>query len=90
VTNELLEWADRIFLIEEHHWDAIKELCPSCSDKTTVLGIEDEYSRNSAKLVGQLVSKMANIIDLDEWVRRKYVLLPEGAIRIGKPGGKKR
>lgn len=88
MTEEMLSWADRIFVMEERHLVSVVELCPSCSKKTTVLGIDDEYSRNSAKLVGQLVSKMANVVDLDESVRQIFYLLPERAIRIGKLGEK--
>ncbi len=71
VTEELLVWADRIFAMEEYHSMVIVEKCPSCSDKITVLGIEDVYYRNSAKLVATLITKMADVVDLDEWVRAR-------------------
>jgi predicted protein tyrosine phosphatase len=74
MTEELLDWADRIFVMEGRHWDAILKMDPSCSEKTTVLGIEDEYSRNSAKLVAKLIAKMENIVDLDEWTATKFKL----------------
>ena len=51
VTGEVLEWADRVFVMEERHLETVVGLCRSCLGKTTVLGIEDVYGRNSAKLV---------------------------------------
>ena len=76
MTEEMLEWADRIYVMEGRHWDSVMEVCPLCSEKTTVLGIEDEYSRNSAKLVAKLIAKMTNIVDLDEWASMKFDLTP--------------
>ena len=74
MTKEMLGWADRIFVMEGRHWDAVMELCPSCRGRTTVLGVEDEYSRNSAKLVSMLITRMAKVVDLDEWVAMKFDL----------------
>ena len=71
VTEELLVWADRIFTMEERHSMAIVEKYPSCNDKITVLGIEDVYNKNNAKLVATLITKMAEVVDLDEWVRAR-------------------
>ena len=70
----MLDWADRIFVMERHHLDSIVKMCPSCISKTAVLDIEDEYSRNSARLVGELILKMANIVALDEWVAQRFDL----------------
>ena len=69
VTKEMLDWADRIFVMEGHHLDSVVKMCPSCISKTAVLDIEDEYSRNSARLVGELILKMANIVALDARAR---------------------
>ncbi len=74
MTEEMLGWADRIFVMEGRHWESVLEMCPSCREKTTVLGIEDEFSRNSAKLVAKLIPRVANIVDLDEWVANIFKL----------------
>ena len=74
VTDEMLEWADRIFVMEERHLKSVLAMCPSCLAKITILGVEDEYSRNSAKLVGTLISKMAAVVDLDEWAVQRFDL----------------
>ena len=44
------DWADRVFVMEQRHLETVIGMCPSCLGKTTVLGVEDVYSRNSAKL----------------------------------------
>jgi len=74
VTKEMLDWADRIFVMEERHLKSVVAICPSCLAKITILGIEDEYSRNSARLVGKLILKMANIVALDEWIAQRFDL----------------
>ena len=74
MTKEMLDWADRIFVMEGHHLDSVVKMCPSCISKTAVLDIADEYSRNSARLVGELILKMANIVALDEWVAQRFDL----------------
>jgi len=74
VTKEMLDWADRIFVMERRHLDSVVKMCPSCISKTAVLDIEDEYSRNSARLVGELILKMANIVALDDWVAQRFDL----------------
>jgi predicted protein tyrosine phosphatase len=76
VSREVLDWADRVFVMEERHLEAVTRMCPSCHGKTMVLGIEDVYVRNGAKLVGELIRKMASIVDLDEWIRQKFDLGP--------------
>lgn len=72
ITSNLLDWANRIFVMETHHKKSILETCPSCLEKITVLGIKDEYNQNSAKLISQLIFNMANFVDLDNWIIKKF------------------
>ena len=90
MTEEMLEWADKIFVMEGRHRNSVLEICSSCSEKTTVLDIEDVYTRNSAKLVAKLITKMAKVVDLDEWAAMKFdlKLIEENLQRETAPKGK--
>ena len=90
MTEKMLDWADRIFVMEGRHQDSVVEICPSCRGKITVLGIEDVYTRNSAKLVAKLITRMANVVDLDKWAAKKFDLTPieNNSQRQTEPKGK--
>ena len=74
VTKELLDWADKIYVMEQNHYTNIRKISPNCFSITRVLGIEDRYQTNSAKLVVTLLSKMIQIEPLDDWLQQKFNL----------------
>ena len=74
VTKTLLDWADEIYVMENHHIDALKFVSPNSLKKTIVLEITDAFESMSAELVGILILKMAKHAKtrLDEWVKRRF------------------
>lgn len=59
VSKELIGWADMIFVMEEHHREALTRIDPSAETKIIVLGIEDTYLRNDPELVKILKEKLS-------------------------------
>ena len=58
-TEELVVWADNIFVMELAHLERIEQnLGKSHSSKITVLGIEDIYQFQQKELVETLISKV--------------------------------
>lgn len=51
VTRQLVEWADKIFVMEQKHADRLEHLEPGARAKIVVLGIPDEYHRNNPELI---------------------------------------
>ena len=43
LSEQLIEWADMIFVMEEEHKEVVLELCPDAESKITVLNIPDIY-----------------------------------------------
>ena len=72
VTKELIDWADRIVVMQSHHMDRIIELSRMAFRKTLVLGVEDVYYRCSPTLIGLLIMKMGALFPLDEWIQIKF------------------
>jgi predicted protein tyrosine phosphatase len=73
VSRELADWADQIFVMENHHLETLLESCPTCLNKTTVLGVEDIYYRCSPRLIGVLIMKMSAHFPLDTWIKKKFI-----------------
>jgi predicted protein tyrosine phosphatase len=59
LTREDIEWADRVFVMEEHHAARARELAPGCGEKVSVLGIPDLYVRGDPRLVSLLRGRLA-------------------------------
>jgi len=59
VSKELIEWADMIFAMEEHHKEVLREIDPESEKKIIVLGFGDNYSRNDPELVNVLKEKLS-------------------------------
>lgn len=59
VSKELINWADIIFVMEEHHRQALKRIAPEAETKIIVLGIEDRYLKNDPELVKILKEKLS-------------------------------
>jgi len=58
VSAELVEWADKIFVMEEEHRKLIVRQLPETASKITVLGIEDIYYRDDPRLTAILKKKL--------------------------------
>ncbi|MBS7614637.1 phosphotyrosine protein phosphatase [Candidatus Bathyarchaeota archaeon] len=58
LTKELVEWADAIYVMEEHHKTAVTRLDPKATDKTVVLGVPDIYRRDQPELKALLRQKL--------------------------------
>jgi predicted protein tyrosine phosphatase len=65
ITKELVDWADRIFVMEHEQAEAILALEPSASAKMDVLNIPDIYSRNHPKLVKMLKTRLSKRLQID-------------------------
>jgi predicted protein tyrosine phosphatase len=59
VTNEHVQWADKIYAMEKKHMDYINSLQPeNIRHKVTVLQIPDQYKYLNAKLIAILDEKV--------------------------------
>jgi predicted protein tyrosine phosphatase len=56
LTRSDVEWADRIFVMENHHRDSVLEMDPGATNKVKVLGIPDVYLKGDERLV-ELIRK---------------------------------
>ena len=61
VTQELVVWADRVFVMEEHHAESLRERFPlAITEKILIcLDIPDEYQPLTEELFGVLVDRLA-------------------------------
>ena len=51
LTDELLVWADKIFVMQQHHHNMIRKYGTiQCDEKVTVLDIPDDYTNQNEKL----------------------------------------
>jgi len=58
VSAELVEWADKIFVMEEEHRQLIVQQFREAAPKITVLDIEDIYYRDDPRLTAILKKKL--------------------------------
>ena len=65
LTLELVDWADIIFCMEEHHRRKVLRLSPESRDKTFVLDIPDIYPRGHPQLVSLIKDGTQKI--LQKW-----------------------
>jgi predicted protein tyrosine phosphatase len=63
VSKDLVNWADMIFVMEEHHKEAVEKIDPDAGKKIIVLDIEDTYLRNDPKLTKILKEKLSKYFD---------------------------
>jgi predicted protein tyrosine phosphatase len=66
VTRELIDWADRIIVMEQEQQETILDIRPEAAEKIVVLNIPDTYSRNSPQLVRVLKEKLSEHLQI-EW-----------------------
>lgn len=59
VSKELVSWADAIFVMEEHHKEALERIDPEAEKKITVLGVEDCYLKGDPELERILRRKLS-------------------------------
>ena len=59
ISKELIDWADTVFVMEEHHKEALKAIDPAAEKKIVVLDINDQYLRNDPELVMVLKEKLS-------------------------------
>jgi predicted protein tyrosine phosphatase len=72
ISTELIDWADKIIVMQDHHMERIKELSPMSIYKTLILEVEDIYYRCSPRLIGLLIMKMGALFHLDDWIKTKF------------------
>ncbi len=63
LTDELLEWADIVFVMEPYHREAIEERFLGRPGRVVVLDIEDRYSRGEPELVRLLQKRLSPYLD---------------------------
>ena len=66
ISAELVEWADKIFVMEEEHRGFIVQQYPGATSKITVLGIEDNYFRDDPRLKAILKEKLEPYLNSQE------------------------
>ena len=64
LSRELIDWADRIFVMELMHLKKVLELDPDAQKKVECLGIPDVYIYDDPKLKKLLRDKMKTFINL--------------------------
>ena len=72
ISLELINWADKIIVMEAHHYEEIINMETEAALKINVLGIEDRYYRCSPALVGKVIIEMSKRFELDTWVKKKF------------------
>jgi len=66
ISAELVQWADKIFVMEEEHRERIVQQYPEAMSKITVLGIEDNYCRDDPHLKAILKRKLELYFNSEE------------------------
>ena len=51
ITKELINWADKIYVMQNIHKTYIENIVPKAREKINVLGIEDIYQMNDPNLL---------------------------------------
>lgn len=62
VTKELMDWAETIFVMEEHHKEALKQIDAEADKKIVVLDIDDRYLRGDPELTRILKEKLSKYL----------------------------
>jgi predicted protein tyrosine phosphatase len=64
VSKALIEWADAIFVMEEHHKEALKAIDPEAESKIIVLGVADSYLKGDPQLEKVLKEKLSKYFQI--------------------------
>ncbi len=59
VSKELIDWADMIFVMEEHHREALIKIDQNAEAKIVVLDIDDNYLKGDPELMRILKEKLS-------------------------------
>ncbi len=62
VSKELMDWADVIFAMEEHHKEALKLIDVRADVKIVVLGIDDHYVKGDPELTRILKERLSKYL----------------------------
>jgi predicted protein tyrosine phosphatase len=63
LTQELVDWADLILVMESHHCEIVQSIFRTNHEKIKVLHIPDIYVRNDPELIRELKRKVIPILD---------------------------
>ena len=66
ITEEMIDWADIIFVMDEEQKKAVTALEPEAVSKVRVLNIPDIYTRNDPELVQMLKTRLSEYLKV-EW-----------------------
>jgi len=64
ISENLIDWADLILVMEERHKEAVLTLKPEFEKKIIVLDIPDIYLRDDSKLVKLLKTKLSYYLNI--------------------------
>jgi len=67
VSVELINWADKIFVMEEEHKKEIIRILPEAAQKTIVLGIPDLFKRNQPELKQLIRERLKKYPELENF-----------------------
>ena len=62
VSKELMDWADMIFVMEEHHREALIRIDQDAEAKIIVLGVDDHYLKGDPELMRILKEKLSKYL----------------------------
>jgi len=63
-SKELIDWADMIFVMEEHHKEALMKIDRKADAKIVVLGIEDHYWKGDPELIRILKERLSKYLGM--------------------------
>ena len=63
VTEELLDWADIVFVMEPYHREVIEERFPRLVKRIVVLNIDDVYYRGDPLLIRMLEERLVPYLE---------------------------
>lgn len=69
LTQNLIDWADLILVMEPQHADQIYLHFKCAPDKLRVLGVRNIYPKNDLELVRELQNKVIPILELEDALR---------------------
>lgn len=64
ITEELINWADIVFVMERYHKEFLLNLSPVAENKIVVLDIPDIYPRNDPELIRILKGKLSTHLNI--------------------------
>jgi predicted protein tyrosine phosphatase len=71
ISENLIDWADVIFAMEDQHKEAILNLKPDAENKVIVLKIPDIYQRNDPELIEILKAKLSEYLKI-KWEEKDH------------------